>query len=493
MMESCRCGATTVAILVLGLGGVGCAELGPPAGSTATVTQASDDGPGGDTDEIPTQGRFLFGASIDDVLPGAPGELFSVQLDAQQQVGAAVTAVNLSYFGRGAVTIDGSTVFSGTVIMKPTADSTGELRAVYVDGGTDWATYALSWRDSRSARWEALCDGDVAIPIFHSFTRSGAHARPQHGPTDRLSWGCAGGVVMKCWRWGYWGGGVPDDDRDSQWQLNAACTRMARADRCATGTPHTREGTEIQIFDRVGIRQMPPATFRGVTSWPPPVNQWTFEAGWVSGDGGEPAARCTNRLRWTAMPSAGDCAIPLPDPRADVNAEACDDVSLLQSSQWNDLPLVSWTDGHDRVTTIDGYIDQDVTVRPYAATYAPEPATVTQPVLDGTLLRKQTANVADVTEEVFLYTRGGDHVLLTRAMAAALLPAPPNHFSSTTPGKGWIFTSPHHPDFDLVEVHLYRRGPLIVDYTTATPAHRPPLDYDDLGVIGYTPAIAPSK
>jgi hypothetical protein len=518
-------GATSVAVLAcLTLAGAACAELDQPEEDLplGVATQGIGGGPGGGTDEIPTQGEYLFGASIDDVLPGALGpngheELFSVKLDAQQEDAAGVrTPVEISYLGRGAVSIDGSTVFAGTLIMTPTA-GTGELRAVYFDGDADWANYALSWRASATSGWEPLCDGDVAIPVFHSFRRDGTHARPTNGPTDRLSWSCFNGVVAKCWWWGYYGGGVPSNFRESQWQLHAACTRMARADRCATGTPHTREGTEIRIFDRVGIRDMPPDTFQGLTQWPPPVNVWSFESAWVSGDEGGHAAKCTNHLRWAGLPSEGGCAVPLPDPRTDVDADACDDifsapgplgnvenlddlddwmadnhVSLLQSSRWNDLPLIPWISGNDRVTTIDGYVDHDTIKRPYNTSYAPDPQPFVAPVLDGTLVRQRTASMVGLTEQVFLYVRGmnGDRVLLTQAMANLHLPMlPPNNFAPTTPAKGWIFTADNHPDIELVAVHLYRRLFPTMDYTTATEANRPAGYGGDLGIVGYTPAI----
>ncbi len=35
-----------------------------------------------------------------------------------------------------------------------------------------------------------------------------------------------------------------------------ACTRMARADYCGNGISHTQDGTEIDLYDRLGIQQL---------------------------------------------------------------------------------------------------------------------------------------------------------------------------------------------------------------------------------------------
>jgi ADYC domain len=52
------------------------------------------------------------------------------------------------------------------------------------------------------------------------------------------------------------------------WDLHQACTRMLRADYCGDGTPHTRDGTPVEIYDTVGI-QLPEAG-----------SKLSFEAAW---------------------------------------------------------------------------------------------------------------------------------------------------------------------------------------------------------------------
>ena len=53
-----------------------------------------------------------------------------------------------------------------------------------------------------------------------------------------------------------------------------ACTRMLRADYCGDGTPHTVDGTLINIYDGIGIQR--------------DTDDWAFEAEWTT-----TGARCS--------------------------------------------------------------------------------------------------------------------------------------------------------------------------------------------------------
>ena len=64
------------------------------------------------------------------------------------------------------------------------------------------------------------------------------------------------------------------------WDLHQACTRMLRADYCGDGTPHTRDGTPVDVYDTVGIQS------------PQPGSELSFEAGWRA-DG----AICVRKVR----------------------------------------------------------------------------------------------------------------------------------------------------------------------------------------------------
>jgi hypothetical protein len=80
-------------------------------------------------------------------------------------------------------------------------------------------------------------------------------------------------------------------DGVSLWELHQACTRMLRADYCGDGTPHTRDGTRVEVYDTMGIQS------------PEPDSGLSFEAGWRA-DG----AVCVRKVRIaeiTSLESAG--------------------------------------------------------------------------------------------------------------------------------------------------------------------------------------------
>src|SRR5262249_44120667 len=90
-----------------------------------------------------------------------------------------------------------------------------------------------------------------------------------------VSFACETGVVAKCIGWGY--APAPLDTplatlvADAGVRANAllACTRMARADYCATGDPHTIDGTPVHVYDVFGLRNSESRSgFSFEAAWP---------------------------------------------------------------------------------------------------------------------------------------------------------------------------------------------------------------------------------
>ena len=106
---------------------------------------------------------------------------------------------------------------------------------------------------------------------------------PGHpGRDGEITVSCISGVVAKCVRWGYppWSRGPGGEDLAP---FHAACVRMARADYCGDGHPHTKDGTSIDNYDDLGIQR------RGAAD----DATYVFEAGW------SPAgAVCVAHPRW---------------------------------------------------------------------------------------------------------------------------------------------------------------------------------------------------
>jgi hypothetical protein len=126
--------------------------------------------------------------------------------------------------------------------------------------------YTLSYED------ENLCgEGMDGLFLGGTWDETGAH----HEDEELVSYSCTAGVIAKCVGWGYQPWTVGAD-------LHQSCTRMARADYCGDGVPYTRDGTEIDIFDDVGVLQ-PTADADG----------FEFEAAW-----GPDGATCVSRPRY---------------------------------------------------------------------------------------------------------------------------------------------------------------------------------------------------
>ena len=90
---------------------------------------------------------------------------------------------------------------------------------------------------------------------------------------------CSSGAIGKCVRLGYkpWKR-LPDGT--ALWDHHQACVRMMRADYCGDGQSFTRDGTLIDLYDRLGLQKDEPAP------------GMRFEAGW-----GKDGAICVARAR----------------------------------------------------------------------------------------------------------------------------------------------------------------------------------------------------
>lgn len=98
---------------------------------------------------------------------------------------------------------------------------------------------------------QPLCPGEdgemlSAIPLQGSWDTFGVWS------PEGTTLACHNGVLAKCVRWGY----APWSSQDgiSLRDHHQACSRLARADYCGDGVPHTRDGTLINVWDALGIQ-----------------------------------------------------------------------------------------------------------------------------------------------------------------------------------------------------------------------------------------------
>ncbi len=125
--------------------------------------------------------------------------------------------------------------------------------------------YALS--ANVDGAWVNYCKQDP-FGVAKAVVLSGSwDARGDYHPSKQLTVACTAGTLGKCVRWGYkpW----KTLDGQSLADFHQACVRMARADYCGDGKPHTVDGTFIDLYDRLGVQRSEP---EGVAT--------EFEAGW---------------------------------------------------------------------------------------------------------------------------------------------------------------------------------------------------------------------
>jgi hypothetical protein len=143
-------------------------------------------------------------------------------------------------------------------------------------------------------QWKDYCLPDAAGHTTAIALAGGWDAADHHIASDAITFACTNGALAKCVRWGYkpWKsvGGVSLAD------YHQACVHLVRADYCGNGTPHTRDGTTINVYDELAIQKRDTR------------NGMVFEAAWgpsgavylnaprLGGKAADIAAECPERL-----------------------------------------------------------------------------------------------------------------------------------------------------------------------------------------------------
>jgi hypothetical protein len=153
-------------------------------------------------------------------------------------------------------------------------DSNNEVPAIFVNGV--WDPYSGD-RSGSSIMMTMACTnaaiGKCALWGYHPWAtkREYPGATPSPEPSD-----CIGSNSSLC-----------TEQALSDW--HQACTRMVRADYCGNGTPHTRNGTHINVWDNFGIQ-----------AYGTPGPEYLLEAEWT-----QSGAKCIQRTRWVNAAAAG--------------------------------------------------------------------------------------------------------------------------------------------------------------------------------------------
>jgi ADYC domain len=146
-------------------------------------------------------------------------------------------------------------------------------------------TYLVDFRNS-SGTWQPLCRGAsgaavAAIPLMGrwNYGRGVPGGGSKIDDPDAFTFACTGlGAIAKCVLpigykpWKTVGG-------TSLAAMHQACVRLIRADYCGDGSPWTKDGRTVDVYDALAIQ-------RDTDPW------WLFEAEWTSA-----GARCVSTYR----------------------------------------------------------------------------------------------------------------------------------------------------------------------------------------------------
>ena len=125
--------------------------------------------------------------------------------------------------------------------------------------GPGWRRLPLpAQRPRRGGRMAARTASPTArAGRWRSRSRARGTRRATTSASDEITFACTNGALAKCVRWGYkpWKtvNGVSLAD------YHQACVHMTPADYCGDGKAHTRDGTLIDIWDRLGVQKREPS------------------------------------------------------------------------------------------------------------------------------------------------------------------------------------------------------------------------------------------
>lgn len=189
-------------------------------------------------------------------------------------------------------TADGARLTSRELVgstfeMQIGPNQTGQVRIDSVTAAEERPMVLLhhfSIVDSKTGEARPLCDADAygrkaGFPVRGTFRDDGSYV-PASKDSGAWLLTCTSGSQGKCVLWGYDPDGSAADGRSlAAWYQT--CQHAVRADYDGKGVSHTKNGTEVDVWDDAGVQ----------TSAHDPA--FTFEAGW-----GPDGAVCVARTRW---------------------------------------------------------------------------------------------------------------------------------------------------------------------------------------------------
>jgi hypothetical protein len=211
--------------------------------------------------------------------------------------------------------------------------------------------YAISAEDPEDGTWSSLCldkngQPTEAIPLANHWD---AVTGDRIDAPDTVTFACRGAVLAKCVEWGYrpWASATSCKKGDKQCTSvsladhHQACTRMARADYCGEGNPHTINDTPIDIIDHLSPRIQSESTAG--------IEGWAVEAEW-----GPDGALCIgDSLRLHMLEELGHEVLPA-DCLTKLELPNCGDFSPSRQAKLVDKYCEAWMDDPAYCAAIQG-------------------------------------------------------------------------------------------------------------------------------------------
>jgi len=244
---------------------VGCADT--EVAKTAVTDQEVVGGNGVSMNGVSMNGVSVNGVSMNGV------SMNGVSMNGVSMNGVSINGVSMNGLDFIGATLTASLSNGGTLALHiddidPLTGANDDILAYEVSVATDTGPTSLCGYEADGSPRRAL-----AVPGTWNLTTG---AWSDGGGT--FSFACRAASIAKCVEMGYktW-----DGFADHQ----HACVRMLRADYCGDGTPHTVNGTPINIYDNAGVQA--------------DTESWQIDGEWTA-DG----ALCFNHYRGAAtMPS----------------------------------------------------------------------------------------------------------------------------------------------------------------------------------------------
>jgi len=217
-----------------------------------------------------------------------------------------------------------------------------DIHADPADPDGDVYFYRISVEDPEDGTWSSLCvdaEGEAteAIPLANHWDAVTGDRIDEEGT---VTFACRGAVLAKCVEWGYrpWasveeckGKNKKDCSTVSLVDHHQACTRMARADYCGEGLPHTMDATPIDILDDLNPSIQSEAT-KGIKGW-------AVEAEW-----GPDGAECVgDNLRMHMLEELGQEVLPA-DCLAALELPSCGNFSKKRGALLVNKYCEAWID-----------------------------------------------------------------------------------------------------------------------------------------------------